>query len=92
MKGIRVQWLQTADLLTEGAGAGASSCKSPGYPRAPSPHHRRYNWRLPELGKTRRAQREGWRGREDRVASAGPATRGTRSTVVACPPWRRTTS
>jgi hypothetical protein len=57
MKGIRVQWLQTADLLTEGAGAGASSCKSPGRPRASLPHHCRYNWRLSEPEKTRRAQR-----------------------------------
>jgi hypothetical protein len=78
--------VQIADLLTEGSRAGASSCKSPGRPRASSPHHRCYKWRSPEPGKTRRAQREGWHEREDRVTSAGPATRGTRSTTVACPP------
>jgi hypothetical protein len=36
-KGIQVQWERSPDLLTGGAGAGASSCRSQGCPRGSSP-------------------------------------------------------
>jgi hypothetical protein len=56
--------VQIADLLTEGSRAGASSCKSPGRPRASSPHHRCYKWRSLEPGRQEgRSGRDGMRGR-----------------------------